>query len=130
MLAANEGDTCGSIYGGKTSAAGIQLAVESHGDVFLRSQLDDSSQLSAVLRRIVGSDNAKRFDFVGVEGGRESRRAILRQRETVDDILHVVFRAARVQHAIGFEQPSWLIGDQVKQIAARLRTGLLADGLA
>ena len=109
--AANEGDTCGSICGGKASAAGIQLAVESHRDVLLRSQLDDTTQLSAVLRRIIRGDDAEGFDFVRVEGGRESRRAILRQRETVDDILHIVFRAAGMQNAVGFKQPAWLIGD-------------------
>src|SRR5215472_13704254 len=114
ILAVNQGDSRGAIRGGETSAACVELAVEAEGDVFLSGELDNATEFPAILRRIIRGDDTKRFDLVGVEGGSESRRAILRQRQTVNNVLHVVFRAAGMKNAVGFEQPSWLIGDQVQ----------------
>jgi len=121
-------------YGGKTSAPGVELAVNSPGRIFGGYHFDDAAELSSIFRREIRRQNAHGLDLVRVERRRERGRPVLRQWQSVEHILHIVFRPARVQRAIPFVEPSGLIVHQVRQAAPgprckTLLNGLLADGI-
>ncbi len=93
-------------YGGvkrfKTPAARFQSTVPPRGRVFFGHQLDHSAKLASVFRGIARSHHPNGFHVTGVHRWSKSRRAILRQRNAVNHVLHLIFRAARVQRPIRF----------------------------
>ena len=91
--------------------------------------LDHASELAAVLGRIAARENAHAAHVFGADLGRERGRTVVRHREPVDDELGLVFGTARVQDAVGFDQPSGLRIHQVGQRASRQRRPPLRQGL-
>ena len=101
----------------------------SRRDIFLGSDFDDASQFPPIFRWKTCRQHAQGLNIARIQGGRKRRRAILRQWQSVHHELHVVFRTARVKHAIGFIQPTRLFGYQVQQFAPRLRRVMFLDRL-
>ena len=120
----------GAAGAGKAAAIHVELAVKTSGHVFYGGDFDDAAKFAAVLGGKSGGQHAHGIDIVGVEFRGERGRAILRERQAVENILHIVFRAARVQHAVGFVEPAGLLIDEVAEISAGLRSHFLIDGLA
>ena len=83
--------------------------------------LDHAAQLPAVLGRIAAGQDVHRMDVVGADLRREGGRAVVRQRQAVDDVLRLIFGAARMQNAVGFEQPARLRVHEVEQRPAGQR---------
>ncbi len=90
-------------------------AVEAGPRVARRAQFDDAAQLAAELGRIPGRAHSHRLELVDAQRLGERGRAIVAQRDTVDHVLHLVFRPARMQDAVGFQQPAGLGGDQIDE---------------
>jgi hypothetical protein len=90
---------------------------------------DDAAELSTVLCRVAAGQNAHGMHVVGIELWRKGRRAIVRDRQAVDHVLHLVLRAARVQNAVGFEQPPRFGVYDVGHGASRQRGDALLQGL-
>jgi hypothetical protein len=68
-------------------------------------------------------------DGFGAELRRKGGRAIVRQRQAVDDVLCLILGASRVEYAVGFEQPPRLRVDEIEQRPARQRGRALLDRL-
>ena len=97
--------------------------------VFVGSELDDAAELPPVFGGITGGEQAQGFNGIGIHIRGKSGRAILHQRLAIDDELHVVFGAARMQHAVAFVEPAGLLIDKIEEVAARLEAELLANRL-
>src|SRR5713226_209416 len=78
VLASKEGDACRSVRGRKASTTRIKLSVKPGGNIFLRGELHDAAELSAIFCRIIRSNHAQRFDLVRVERRCKGRRTVLR----------------------------------------------------
>ena len=118
-----------AVHRRETSAARVKPPVPSCWNVFLRGDFDNAAQLPPVFGWKTRCQHAQGLDFARIKRRRKRRRAILRQRQAVHHKLHVVLRAARMKHAIGFEYPSRLFGHQVQQFAPRLRRVTFLDRL-
>ncbi len=123
------GNSRRAVQRGETSAARVEPPVPSRLDIFFGDDFDDAAQFPPIFGRKTRRQHAQRLDIARIKRRCKRRRAILRQRQPVHHELHVVFRAARVKHAVGFIQPSRLFGHQVQQLAPRLRRVMLLDRL-
>ena len=108
--------------------------MEARRDILRATDVHYSAKLPPILGRITRSQHAHGFDLIGIERWRKRWRTILCQRQSVEDKLHVVFRTARMQHAVRFINPPGLIVDEIGKRSARLRRNLffdriLADGV-
>ncbi len=104
----------------KTAALGVKFSVQTTGGILRRGDLHYASKFPAVLSWKTGGHHAHGIHVARFKWRRERRRAILRQRQTIHDELHIVFRAARVQHSVGFIQPPGLRVHHAKNATARL----------
>src|SRR5215471_7426865 len=120
----------GAAYGSKAAASQLEPPVPPGGRIFLRGKFDDAAELAAVFGRVTGRENPQGFDIARVERRSERRRAVLRQRHSVDNILHLVFRTARVQSAVRFVKPARLVVDGVGKRATGLGRSVFAQGFA
>jgi hypothetical protein len=101
--------------------------MEAAARVAARRDIHDAAQLAAVLRRERPGDHVDRFDLGVRQLGRECGRAVVLHRHAVDDDERLVLGAARMQHAVRFDEPSGLQVDDVEELAARDRRLLLAE---
>jgi hypothetical protein len=106
------------------------LAVKAVGDIFHGGYFHDAAEFAAVFRGEGGGEHAHGFHVVGVKLRRKGGRAILCERQPIENILHIVFRAAGMKNAIGFVEPARLLIDEIAEVAAGLRGHLLIDGLS
>src|SRR5688572_6002294 len=88
-------------------AAGREFNFRMTAAIFDAARVENNyaTQASAELRGNTGGDYAERLKFAGVECRSERDRAIIVKRHAVDNVLRVVFRAARVQYAVRFNKP-------------------------
>ena len=82
--------------------------------VFRRGHLDDAAQFAPVLGRVAGGAHVHRLNLIHVESRRVGGRAVVHHGKAVHHVLRVVLRAARVQHAVGLQQPTRLHLDQIE----------------
>ena len=54
----------------------------------------------------------------------------MRKRHSVEDVLHLIFGTTRMENAVGFVKPAWLVVDGVGKRAAGLRGGVFAKFFA
>ena len=120
----------GTAGGGKAAAIHIELAVKSIGHVFYGGDFDDAAKFAAIFGGECGGKHAHGIYIVGVELRGEGGRAILRERQAVENILHIVFGAAGVQHSVGFIEPARLLIDEVGEISSGLGGHFLINGFA
>src|SRR5215469_17722276 len=120
----------GTVRGPKASTHYIELPMQSHGQILFRRDFNYSAQLPTVLRWITRSQHARGLYSVHIERRRKSRRAILRDGQSVNYILHVVFRASRMEYAVGFIRPSRKIVHLIRKTSARLHGTSFAQCLA
>ena len=130
ILVVNIRNRAGTAGGGKTAAIYVELAVKSVGHVFHGGDFDDAAKFAAIFGGERGGKHAHGIHIVGVELRREGGRAILRQRQAVENILHIVFRAAGVQDTVGFIEPAGLLIDEVGEISSGLGGHFLINGFA
>ncbi len=71
-----------------------------------RVQCDDAAEPASVFCWNAGRENVHGFEFIVLEGRCKPDRAVIVERDAVDHILRVVFRPARMQHGVGFQQPA------------------------
>src|SRR5258708_6212594 len=104
--------------GAKTPSAGYGPAVQARTCVFVRVDFDDASHLASVLRGNAGSIDGQRASVIGLNLGTGSGRAIVGQRDSVDNELSLIFGASGMQHPAAFIDPSGLRVHEVGKRAA------------
>ena len=82
-------------------------------------KLDHAAEPPAEFSGNVGGHHVDRLELVDLEARSETQRAVVVQRDAVDDVLRVVFRPARMQHGVGLEQPSRHGVDSVDRAATQ-----------
>ncbi len=97
-------DGCGTVEPGRGVAGGIDL--------------HHAAQLAAELGGDAAGIGLHRLHVVGFHAGGKGGRAVILHGKAVHDVLRFVFGLARVEHAVGLEQPAGLCGYQVDQAAA------------
>ncbi len=130
VLAEGVGDVCGAAKAGKTAAIYVELTMEAVGHIFHGGDFYNSAKLAAIFGGKRGGQHAHGFHVVGVELRRKGGRAILSERQSIENILHIVFRPAGMKNAIGFIEPARLLIDEFAKTAARLGDHFLIDGLS
>ena len=124
-------DRCAARCHAETAGSRVDRPVKSFLDVAIGGHLHDPRDFPAVLGGDVAGEHRHRLDRVLLEIGREGRRTVLVHRDAVDDEQRLVLGAARVQHAVGFHQPAWLLIHEVEnhpprnggQVTLQLRGG-------
>ena len=84
------------------------FSVESSPGVLRGGHFDDSTKFSSVFGRIVCGKDFHRLKLFDLDSGGENRRTIIDDGDAVDDVLCVIFGSARMQNAVGFQQPTRL----------------------
>ena len=69
---------------------------------------DNAAHFAAVFSGNAGGVDAERLNVVGVNGGAEAGRAIVGERNTIDDKLGLVLGTARVEDGVAFVEPAGL----------------------
>src|SRR5271165_637251 len=108
-----------SIPGVETASAQNRSTVQPARGIAVTRSFDHASNLAAKFGwnpRGVGLD---RLHIVQVIRGRKSRGPVVQDRESIDDVLRVVFGTSRMQHSVGLEQPARLRLDNVNRLAPR-----------
>src|ERR1700688_2534044 len=114
------GNGGGTADAGKTSAIYVELPMEAVGHIFHGGYFHDAAELATVFGGKCGGQHAHRFHVVGVTLRRKGWRAILGERQPIENILHIVFRSARMQNAVSFiQRPGVLIGEG-RELLARM----------
>ena len=85
--------------------------------------LDHASQAATELGGNTGSAHRHGFEFIYAQALGEGRRTIVVERNAVNDVLHIIFGSARMQHAVGLQQPAGLRVHDIDHGTARRRTG-------
>ena len=84
-------------------------------------------QFSAVLSWKVGCENGHRLDIVHLDRRRKGWRPVVGERYTIDYILGLIFRAARMQRAIRFQHRAGRCIHQFNGGTDRQREGCMSD---
>jgi len=117
----------GATDGSEASAAEFDATVQTCGRIFFGGEFDDAAELAAVFGGVSGGEHAERFDVAGIERRSKGGRAILRERHSVEYVLHLIFGAARMENAVGFIKPAGLIVDGVRKRATGLSGAVFAE---
>ncbi len=116
--------------GGAEAAAGRDhFPVQPLGKILERVDLHHAAELSAVFRRVVRGHDGDGVHFTCFHFRREGGRAIVGERNAIHHELSLIFGAARVQYAIGFEQPARFGIHQVNDRASGKRDGAVLYGV-
>lgn len=92
-----------------------EAAVEALACLSRCDDLNNASERPAVLGRIPGRQNIHRVHIIRFNFRRKGGRSIVGQRKTIDDVLGLILRPARMQDAVRLEHPAWLRVHQVWQ---------------
>jgi hypothetical protein len=87
-----------------------------------RVDFDHASHFSSVLRGNAGSVDGQRVHVVGFDLGTKAGRAIIGERNAIDDELGLILRASGVEHSVAFVEPARLRIDQVDRPRGREAT--------
>ena len=105
--------------GGVEAAAGKnRLAVEAGLGVAQSVDFDYAAQLAPVFGGDSGGVDGKRVDVVGFEFGAEAGRAVIGERDAVDDELGLIFLASGMKDGIAFVEPAGLGDDEIGERTA------------
>ena len=88
-----------------------------------RHNLDHAPELPAVFRGITTSQDCHRLHIIRAKFRGEDRRTVIGHGQPVHHVLRLVLRTSRMQDAVGFEQPSGLRVDNVRQGTPGKRRG-------
>ena len=88
---------------------------------------DHASNLASEFGRNAGGVGLDRLHIVEIVGGRERGRAVVEDGEAVDNILRVIFGAARMDDSVGLEHPAGLRLDDVDRLASGNGGGPIAQ---
>ena len=94
-----------------------------------RVEGDHPGKPPAVLGRNSGDENRDRLELTGVECRGKADRPVVVQRHSVDDVLRVVLRAARVKDRVGLDQPARHGRDDIDNAAAQGRAQRAVESL-
>src|SRR5579862_2191919 len=87
--------------------------------------LDHATHLASVFGGNASSVDSDRVEVVGVDFGAKAGRAVVGQRNAVDDKLSLIFRAARMEDGVAFIKPAGLRVDEVGEGTARKGCGTI-----
>ena len=97
------------------------LAVKAGSRILRCIELDDPSHFAAVFRGNARRIDRYRVDVVRFEFGTKAGRAVVGERDSVNDKLSLIFRSTWMENRIAFVQPSWLSVNQILYGTARKR---------
>jgi len=90
-------------------------------------EISMTPQFSAVLSWKVGCENGHRLDIVHLDRRRKGWRPVVGEPYTIDYILGLIFRAARMQRAIRFQHRAGRCIHQFNGGTDRQREGCMSD---
>ena len=102
----------------EASATRVELPVQPRRHILLRRNFNDAAQLAPVFGGDSGGVDGKRVDVVGFEFGAEAGRAVIGERDAVDDELGLIFGASGMKDGIAFVEPAGLGDDEIGERTA------------
>ena len=106
-----------------------ELSVKAGLGVVERVDFDDAAHFASVFGGDAGGVDGKGIDIVGFDFGAEAGRAVVGERDAVEDELSLIFRAAGMEDGVAFIEPAGLGVDEIDERAAGQRRGAIGDFL-